>query len=224
LEKKYWDDSRAAVRKSHPNSVRLNHFITRKLSETNDAILEAIQRFGNDFTTSHFRSLLNTRPSETSFTHFVEAYLKQLEDAKKFTRINSERPLLNKIQKIMNDNDFTFDEITLPFLRKLNARLKKDSSLGGRSIANVFMFIRTLYNRAIDENLAKPENYPFGDGKGKFKIKIPESIKIGLSTEEVKKIEALDVPLGSPQDHARNVWLFSFYLAGMRVADVLKIK
>jgi len=86
------------------------------------------------------------------------------------------------------------------------------------------MFIRNLYNRAIDENLANKNSYPFGNGKGKIRIKIPESVKVGLSRLEIEKIEDLELTLLNHLDHARNIWLFSYYLAGMRIADVLKIK
>ena len=63
--------------------------------------------------------------------------------------------------------------------------------------------------------------YPFG--KGKIRIKFPETEKVGLSSDEIKKIKSLS-NLTEQEFHARSVWLFSFYLAGMRVADVLKIK
>lgn len=45
-----------------------------------------------------------------------------------------------------------------------------------------------------------------------------------MTSEEIARIEILDISKHKPQNHARNVWLFSFYLAGMRIADVLKIK
>lgn len=47
---------------------------------------------------------------------------------------------------------------------------------------------------------------------------------MGLTEEEVKKMENLELEVGSQEWHARNVWLFSFYFAGIRVADVLKTK
>ncbi|MBX2826543.1 MAG: site-specific integrase [Flavobacteriaceae bacterium] len=224
IEAKYWDEARMSVKKSHPNSVRLNSLITAKMSQANDTVLEAIRRFGDNFTSADFKSLLNTIKSGTSFYNYAEQYLNELEEAKKYTRVNSERPLLNKIKKLRNGKDFSIDDVTVSFLRKLSVKLKHDGSIGGRSIANVFMFIRTLYNRAIDDKMAKRELYPFGDAKDKFRIVIPDSVKIGLTIEEVTAIENLNLPHLSPRDHARNVWLFSFYLAGMRVADVLKIK
>ncbi|MEM7085249.1 MAG: site-specific integrase [Bacteroidota bacterium] len=224
IEAKHWDDTKMTVRKSHPNSVRLNSLISAKVSEANDIVLEAIRRFGESFTSADFKSLLKRTSSGTSFYEYAERYLIQLDQAKKYSRVNSERPLLNKIRKLRDGKDFSFDDITVPFLRQLNVGLKRDGSVGGRSIANIFMFMRTLYNRAIEDKLAKRESYPFGDGRDQFRIKIPQSIKIGLSAKEVERIEGLELPPLDPRDHARNVWLFSFYLAGMRIADVLKIK
>lgn len=63
--------------------------------------------------------------------------------------------------------------------------------------------------------------YPFGADK--IRIKFPESEKIGLTKEEIQAIEALE-DLTEQQAHTRNVWLFSFYFAGMRVGHVLMIK
>jgi len=105
----------------------------------------------------------------------------------------------------------------MTFLRRLD-------SIGGRTISNTLVFIRTLYNAAIAQNLAKRESYPFGSGDDRIKIKFPESIKVGLSIEEIQKIERLDLSNNPLHLHARNIWLFSFYLAGMRVGDVLKVK
>lgn len=63
--------------------------------------------------------------------------------------------------------------------------------------------------------------YPFG--KGKIVIRVVQSEKVGLSREEVQRIEKL-TNLSKEELHAKNVWLFSFYFAGMRVGDVLTIK
>ncbi len=57
----------------------------------------------------------------------------------------------------------------------------------------------------------------------KIKIKRPESMKIGLNTDEIKSIEALE-NLSPMEWHSRNVWLYSFNFAGMRVSDVLKTR
>lgn len=64
--------------------------------------------------------------------------------------------------------------------------------------------------------------YPFG--KDKIKIKYPQTIKIGLNETEIRKIEELDLDPRTSLWHTRNVFLFSFYLAGARISDVLRMK
>ncbi|MEM1001853.1 MAG: site-specific integrase [Bacteroidota bacterium] len=224
IDPKFWDEVKQRVKKSHPNSARLNNLIAIKQAEANAILLDTAAKDGDHFSVQELKSQLTNTLTGHSFFDFAEKHFKQLEESKKFSRIDSERPLLNRIKDYVGDKTLHFDQITVPFLRGLKSYLRARGTLGDRSIANVLMFIRTLYNRAIQEKLVKQESYPFGTEKGKIRIKIPESVKIGLTGAEIVRIENLDLTNNGPQNHARNVWLFSFYLAGMRVADVLKIK
>jgi len=87
---------------------------------------------------------------------------------------------------------------------------------------NHMVVIRTIYNLAITEKLASTNDYPFG--KNGFQIKFPESIKIGLNEDELHQMENIDLSQKPELDHVRRVWLFSFYLAGMRISDVLRLQ
>jgi len=57
----------------------------------------------------------------------------------------------------------------------------------------------------------------------KYKSNSRKLIKIGLKNEEIIALETTS-SLTENELHAKNVWLFSFYIAGIRVADVLKIR
>ncbi|MEJ7694976.1 tyrosine-type recombinase/integrase [Daejeonella sp.] len=82
------------------------------------------------------------------------------------------------------------------------------------------MLIRTIYNQAINNHIIDNKTYPFG--KNGIVIKLPNSIKVGLVAVEVKILESLE--LEGYQRHAVNLWLLSFYFAGMRLSDVLTMK
>lgn len=82
--------------------------------------------------------------------------------------------------------------------------------------------IRLLYNKAISRKIVDRKFYPFG--KDKIKIKYPQTIKIGLNEHEIRKIEELDLDPRAAVWHTRNVFLFSFYLAGIRISDVLRMR
>jgi integrase len=46
---------------------------------------------------------------------------------------------------------------------------------------------------------------------------------VGLSAEHVTALENVKLP-DPRHDHARKLWLFSFYFAGMRVSDIFRLK
>lgn len=86
---------------------------------------------------------------------------------------------------------------------------------------NHLVLVRSVFSQAIKEQLADPKYYPFG--KGKISIKFPESTKVGITNDEVKKLEDVELP-NENHDHARNLWLTSYYFGGMRISDVLRLR
>ena len=80
----------------------------------------------------------------------------------------------------------------------------------------LWFLIRSIFNRATDKVISK-DLYPFG--KDSFKIKFPETVKVGLNKSEILTLETVE-NLSNVERHALN-WLYSFYLAGIRVSDVL---
>lgn len=41
IEVKFWDFDKSRVKKSHPNSIRLNNLIVKKIAEVDDVLLQA---------------------------------------------------------------------------------------------------------------------------------------------------------------------------------------
>lgn len=224
LNQKDWDAIKQRVKKSHQNSARLNNLIASKLAKINDSVLEIESKTEVENNLADIKNSIRNKYDKNSFFSFAEKHLSNLIKNKKLSRENSERPLLNRIKKFTKGSDLDFKSITPNLLKEFSIYMRCQDNIGERSIANTLVFIRTLFNSAIAQNLIKKEFYPFGVGIGKIKVKIPDSVKTGLNIEEIQAIENLNLSKNKAQYHARNVWLFSFYLAGMRIADVLKIK
>ncbi|KGL62338.1 site-specific integrase [Polaribacter sp. Hel1_85] len=220
LEEKNWDVRNKKVKKSHPNSTRLNNLLIKKLAEASETVLE-LQAKNKDFSTKHIkRSIVKPQGSET-FNSLGKRFLDELQVNGKLSRLNSDKPRVNHVINFAKTETLFFNEINEDFLRRFIIHLRVKRKNSERSIANNLIVIRTLFNRAIKEGVIDQKFYPFG--KDKIKIKFPETQKIGLNITEIQKIEnASDLSL--QENHARNVWLFSFYSAGMRVGDVLKVK
>lgn len=213
------------VKSSVPGHQLINALIARKRSEVSDEMIKT-ELTRSDFTSAQVKNTLQHGRISTDFFALAQLHLAELEKSKKISRMWSERPRIKHFRKfveqITGSTSISFQEITEGLLKKFIAFLKGDREVSERTVMNYLVVIRTLFNRAIQEGLADRRFYPFG--KGKIRIQMPETVKIGLTEEEVRKIEHLELQPGSGISHARNVWLISFYFAGIRNGDVLKLK
>lgn len=220
INEKDWDEKESVVKKSHPNSVRINHLIAKKITEANAIILDANN---NDLhlTKKQIKHKVKHH-NKSSFISVADEHLSDLLKLKKFNQHSGEKPRVNHFKEFIGNEDISFQHITPPLLKKFMIYLKADKGLGDRSVMNCLIVLRTIYNKAINEGLVESKHYPFGPGK--VQIKLVESRKIGLNEDEIKLIEDVDLSDQKSQLHARNIWLTSFYLAGIRISDVINLK
>nr|WP_221229873.1 site-specific integrase [Mucilaginibacter phyllosphaerae] len=219
LDEKDWDAKAQRIKKSHPNSARLNNMLSKKLAEANDKYIEL--QTNNTDTSSRNITKSITATKQGTFLKQASLYLLRLKSNGKGNQLSADTPRVERVKEFLGGSDINFSEIDVPFLKRFQAYLKGTrKNISERTIVNHLVVIRTIYNQAIENNLVDRKHYPFG--KGKIKIKFPESLKIGLSIADVKAIEIAKV--GDHPNHARNLWLFSFYFAGMRISDVLRLK
>lgn len=217
---KDWDAAASKVKKSYPNSTRLNNLLLTKLQEANRTLLD-LETEDKGISSKQVKSEITSPLSNKSFNEIAQIYLQELEDNKKLTRLSSDRARVNHFIEFAGSDNINFREIDEAYLRRYMTFLRTKKKNAARSIINALIVIRTIYNRAIKLGIIERKHYPFGADK--IRIKFPETEKIGLSVDEMKALESLD-GLTPQEEHARHVWLFSFLLAGMRVADVLLIR
>jgi integrase len=220
IDKKYWNEAERKVRKSHPNSARLNNLIASKLAEANKRLID-LQANDMEISSQQIKKEIKNPMNNKSFNELGQEYLNELEANNKLNQLSACKVYVNYVIEFAASTSLSFREIDERFIKQFVTYLKQHKEIGERSITNNLVLIRTLFNRAIRNGVVEQKYYPFG--RGKIKIKFPESKKVGLSIKEVQAIERSDKLTGQEQ-HTRNVWLFSFYLAGMRVGDVLHIK
>ena len=217
LNEEDWDEVKQRVKKSHPNSVRLNNFLLKKLSEANDFSLE-LETQKNHVSSRAVKQRIKPSAGST-FNAQADLFLQRLKEAGKYNQYTAEKPRIKHFKECVK-HDIGFCDITIPLLERYQAHVKNKLKLSERSAVNHIVVMRSIFSFAIKEGVVDAKFYPFG--KGKMKIKFPESGKIGLNAEEIESLET--VVLEGAAHHARNLWLFSYYFAGMRVSDVLRMR
>lgn len=227
IQKSDWDAVKQRVKKSHPNSALLNNFLLAKLAEANNKILEVETE--SKYTSA--RAMKETVKPGAGATFFPQAdeYLGTLKDSGKYNQYMADKSRIDNFRRFLKNQDLAFSDLTpgllekfLVFLRSAHKAIKGKKALSERSIVNHLVVIRSVFAYARRNRVVRKEQSPFGGDDG-VKIKFPDSQKIGLKPEDVIALENVDLP--DPRyDHARKVWLFSFYFAGMRVSDLFRLK
>lgn len=231
LKEDEWDHIAQRVKKQHPNHARLNNYLIKKLGEATDISLD-LETKKPGVTSQAVRQKIKPSSGSTFFG-IAKLYLERLEKSGKYNQYTADKPRIKHFKEFLKERDIAFLDITVSLLERFKIYLKttyrtskkedtKGKPLSERSIINHLAMIRSVFSLAVREGLIEKGQSPFGEGK--ISIKFPPSAKIGLTPEEVSLIENVELPDGSFQNHARNLWLFSFYLAGMRVSDVLRLK
>jgi integrase len=259
---KDWDSTLCRVKKSHPNSARLNNYLLKKLAEADDILLESTS--SNEMvSTKQIQKKVKRKGKKISFFQHGAQRVKDKYDKGTFSVARSELSILYNIKEFINlkdtgskqsitdaikerrktrhkkganpkttimlgtksfekDETLYFADVDMAFINKFKSFCRTYLNHKERTLTNQLIFIRTLYNNAIKEGIANKKYYPFAGENEKIRIK--SSQKIGLTKEEVTKIENLEAKANSAMWHTKNVWLFSYYFAGIRISDVLTMR
>ena len=262
IQEKDWNAQECKVRKSYPNSMKLNHFLTTKKKEAEAVVLETetndqsvstkeIQKkvarksrsvpffqFGADRVKGkHLSGVYSVARAERSILCNIEEFMNRktsepLDAAKKAIRERrkkrvgeSRKPGYSFLEelKVFNKNkSLYFEDIDIAFINQFKIFCTSYLEMKTRTVTNQLIFIRTLFNEAISEGIVDAKHYPFAGEKEK--IRIGSGHKIGLTKQEIERIETAEFEEGSPIWHTRNVWLIAYYFAGIRIMDVLNLR
>ena len=240
-----WDATAQRVRKSHPNATRLNNFILKKLAEANDTTLE-LDTQHKDVSADGIKRKI--RPAaDMMFFARADLALQRLKDSGNFNvwrlrtfalRVFKEFVLgtaaiwdalppkararrHTPIPGVLSGSDVPFQKIDVALLTQFKVYLKAQRGVGAHTIANYLDAIQSIFSQAIKEGVIDGKHFPFG--KDKIQIKIPASLKVGLTKEDIAKLEGTVLP-NAADSEVRDLWLISFYFAGIRAADVLQLR
>ncbi len=213
----------AWIRSSNPEYSKLNKSLEDNIVVAKEALRE-LQNKRQAFTLNNVKQSI-VSPDSQDFYAFAKRQHQYFSTSTKYSysfikHFNS--IIFNKLKTFTNEkgfNDLHFSDIDLAFLKDFESHL---SQLGNKAntIHKNMGFIKALFNDAIEEKKIKPQDSPFLS----YRIKKTTVNKDKLTREEIQKMEELILPENSLIWHSRNMFLFSFYQAGIRASDCIKLR
>ena len=217
IDPKFWNAAEGIAKPSYDGDVNLNNLIRSRLSNIADESTDLIKRKPNVSVITLKKQQQATKVAMVF--EQAELYLKSLKDAGKYNQYTADKPRVKHLRDFLK-KDCALQDLEVSTLEHFKSHIKNGLKRSERTAVNHLSMVRSVFSFARRSGLIKAETSPFG--KGKIIIKFPESGKIGLSAAEIKRLET--VVLAKRPDHCRNIWLFSFYFAGMRISDVLRLR
>lgn len=250
---KHWNPKVQEVRKSEPNFKVMN----QALKKMKDEALKAealLEERGKGITSQSVANTIKAGKRVFSFIEFAETFAARTLEAGDYRTYTKYITFLNKLKFFINGikpeevpsipqngkklkefmksrkKDLLFNEITLAFLNRFKAYLKKvpnvknpELTLHQNTISKQFDNFKSLYHKGLvelkEEGLSVKEN-PFDN----FECETIDTNKEKLTWEEIESLKALELEEGSLLWHTRNCFMLAFYCAGMRAGDLIQLR
>ena len=204
-----YSDSQAEVK---------NAILIRKYNEAENAFANLMIK-GDNVSVENSVKILKGVTNDKSFFHFIEKLVQQQKESGHVTSYKKYDNSLKKLRAFRGKYDLQFADVKVELLAYYEAFLLK-SGLSINSVNKELRIFRSWLYKAINQGLFDQGNNPFF----RFKLKLEKTEKKKLTIDEIKKIEQLDLEIGSLIWHARNYFMFSFLMAGIRWGDLCRLK
>ncbi len=213
-----WDEQNNAVKKSHPNSVRLNKYIARKVADAHDSALDLETEDKYVRPIKIKEDILGI--SSLDFFAYAKRYSKDLESKGSYGTLGKADSVVKKIETYLGRKTMSMDEISIHWLKNYETYLRGTLHNSTNTIHTNLKVIRRLINGAIREELFPYEKNPFL----RYQLKWEKTTKEFLEEDELKKLVELELDKTTKLYHYRNMYIIATEAGGLRISDMLFIQ
>ena len=212
VKKTQWDDRKKRI-KRHP--------LEEKLNSSLESLLVNVQKLYYDNKGISAKRLLflyknNKKYDSSSFLDFYKQIVNEARLKGKVRTANTQQKYIEKLEKF--SSHISFADLSVQFAKDYEKwMLEKGNKVN--TVASNFKSMYAVLNKATKMGIIK-ENPIKG-----YEIVTENTQKESLTYEEIIKLSNLEIPSRfKGMSKARDMFLFSFYTAGMRFSDVCRLK
>lgn len=215
---KDWNEKTSEVVASATNASIINNYISFKVAEAEKISLE-LETKSKSVTSCNIRSkILGKAPSD--FFAFFVSRESIMDREYSIGTIRRYRCVVEKLKIFCKRERLYFDDITVSLMKDFQQYLLDDCKNQINTVNANLKVIRRLIADAIAEELMPVDKNPFN----KIKLRFQPTKREFLLDDELEKIENLDLVKTYQINHHRNMFVFSAYACGIRIADLLLMR
>lgn len=216
IQEKFWNESKQEVRKSHPRQTVFNTRLDDILIKAKETAWDLEQ---NNSTIHTVKKALSKNPGDIDFFVFANEHITQLHERESYWEWKKVKTAVNKLKSYVGNSSLAFNEIDSTMLEGFKGYLFNKIGNDNNTVIKQLQRIRQITTKALKQGLIDKDPFLLVEP-----VKAKKSQKARLSIGQIKSIEALELPLDSWLDLTRDIFLFSFYNAGIRFGDIARMK
>ena len=216
----HWDYEKQIICSECPENSMLNAVIKSKQEE----YLKQVTRLEILEIEVNFDTLFGAKSKRINCTvaNYFRQQVERMESIGKIGTASKYRYCLTILEQYKS-LDIRFEQLDMQYLHDLEAFLIGKGNRSN-SIATKFSVLKAVYNRAISDGIFEPKDNPFSRFKvGKY---WKPTRKQAISKEDILKLKELELSEDSSfyLRFARDIFLFSYYTAGINFKDIASLK
>lgn len=160
VQERFWDFDKNKPKRNCPNKEKIEKLIATKINEYNDLIVDLATE-QREYTPE---TLVSTIDRKVQFQSVESFYCYQISKLKRENKLGNAEVYKYSLESLRNFTsnrlDIQFRDIDPPFLKRYEEWLKM-RKCKETTISQLFRTLRSVYNKAIEQNIVKREHYPF---------------------------------------------------------------
>ncbi len=223
INPKLWDFKKNLPKPSCPDRELIQKIILDKKAEYQTQILE-LNTSNKNYTASSLVEHANKITKIQTVNEFYKELIAHYRSIGKVGNANIYRDSYNLIKtfKKTDNLDFLFSEIDLNWLNEYEKWMVGHGK-AETTMSLQFRTLRSAFNKAVEQNIAKREDYPFNSFKmSKFNTKTK---KRSITKTEIKQIMNLNFDSERPMMQlSKDLFIFSYLQSGINLTDIANLK
>ncbi|WP_138481496.1 tyrosine-type recombinase/integrase [Dyadobacter bucti] len=205
------------VRTINPRQAKLNHQIDEFIQQLKLRV-EKIEEKGLPVLVEMNKPYINE--GVTTVKMHLDSVLEEMKVEKAYIYYNGAKSMFSRFQNFVGDNT-PLNVIDTDHIQRFKIHLIS-TKISNVTINNILKRIHAAFISAVRSNLIERDPFRAHDT-------LPElpSKKQRLNDEQIQKLEELELRTDKKINwpyHTRNMYLFSYYNAGIRVADLMQLR
>jgi site-specific recombinase XerD len=217
-----WDVNSCKINKLHSEHKTLNLILSEFLSMWTSRLMSIPVDQRNRITIEEFLKYFEKEKKQN--LNFFDIINEKIENLKNTGHIGNSKcynDTKNSIKRFTNSENLELNDIDVVWLKKYENHLKMRNCVES-GISIKMRVIRAIFIDCIENKYISEDIYPFKIYKlSKFK---QNKVIRAVTIEDIEKISNLDTELYPKLKLSKDLFMFSYYLAGINFKDILLLQ